>query len=298
MQLVIRGVSMINRLIARMRSLDQFRFSWLDFKIGLRMLVRYPGLTLVGTVSMAVAIALGSAYFEAVNKFKNPRLPMRDADRVVSILNWKANEFEPDSRSLHDFAIWREQLRTVDHMGAAIAFVRNLATEDGRIEAVRGAEITASAFRLLGTAPLLGRALTEQDERPAEPAVVVIGHTLWETRFANDPAVLGRTVKLGTATATIVGVMPEGFAFPESQRIWTPLRVNGSTLAPRTGPAVSVFGRLAPGVSIEKAQAELDVIGARMAASYPETHEHLRPRIIPTASPSSRAARDDFSAGS
>jgi putative ABC transport system permease protein len=260
-------------------------FSWLDFKVGLRMLVRYPGLTVVGTVSMAVAIALGSTYFEAVNKFKNPRLPIRDADRVVSILNWKANEFEPDSRSLHDFAVWREQLRTVDHMGAAIAFVRNLATEDGRVEAVRGAEITASAFRLMGTAPLLGRALTEQDERPAEPAVIVIGHTLWETRFENDPAVLGRTVKLGTATATIVGVMPEGFGFPESQRIWTPLRANGSTLTPRTGPAVSVFGRLAPGVSIEKAQAELDVIGARMAASYPETHEHLRPRVIPYGKP-------------
>ena len=249
------------------------------------MLARYPGLTLVGTVSMAVAIALGSVYFEAVNKFKNPRLPIRDGDRVVSIRNWNANEFEPEARSLHDFAIWREQLKTVDHLGAAIAFVRNLATEDGRVEPVRGAEITASAFRLLGTAPLLGRALTEQDERPAEPPVVVIGHTLWETRFANDPGVLGRTVKLGTATATIVGVMPEGFAFPESQRIWTPLRVNGSTLAPRTGPAVSVFGRLAPGASIEEARAELDVIGARMAASYPETHEHLRPRVIAYAKP-------------
>jgi predicted permease len=259
--------------------------SWLDFKVGLRMLVRYPGLTLVGTVSMAVAIALGSVYFEGLNKFKNPRLPIRDGDRVVSILNWKANEFEPDARSLHDFAIWREQLRTVDHLGAAIAFVRNLATDDGRVEPVAGAEVTASAFRLMGTAPLLGRALTEEDERPAEAPVVVIGHGLWETRFANDPRVLGRTVKLGTVTATIVGVMPEGFAFPESQRIWTPLRVNGSTLAPRTGPAVSVFARLAPGASIEETQAELDVMGARMAASYPETHEHLRPRVVAYAKP-------------
>jgi putative ABC transport system permease protein len=262
------------------------RFSWLDFKIGLRMLVRYPGLTLVGTVSMAVAIALGSVYFESVNQFKNPRLPMRDGDRVVSILNWNASASEPESRSsLHDFAIWREQLKTVDHLGAAVPFVRNLATEDGRVEPVRGAEITASAFRLVGTAPRLGRALTERDERPAEAPVVVIGHTLWETRFANDPAVLGRTVKLGTVTATIVGVMPEGFAFPESQHIWAPLRANGSTLAPGTGPAVSVFGRLAPGASIEEAGAELDVIGRRMAASYPKTHEHLRPRVMAYGKP-------------
>jgi predicted permease len=195
------------------------------------------------------------------------------------------NEFEPEARALHDFAIWREQLRTVDHLGAAIAFVRNLVTEDGRVEPVQGAEISASAFRLLGTAPLLGRALTEQDERPAEPPVVVIGHALWETRFASDPGVVGRTVTLGTATATIVGVMPRGFGFPVSERIWAPLRVNGSTLAPRTGPAVSVFGRLAPGASIEEARAELDVIGARMTASHPETHEHLRPRVIAYAKP-------------
>ena len=164
--------------------------------------------------------------------------------------------------------------------------MRNLATEDGRVEPVRGAEITANAFGLLGTAPLLGRTLTEQDERPAEPPVVVISHTLWKTRFASDPQVLGRTVKLGTATATIVGVMPEGFGFPVSERIWTPLRVDGSVLAPRTGPAVSVFGRLAPGASIDEAQAELDVDrSAHVAASNPETHKHLRPRVTPYAKP-------------
>ena len=135
--------------------------SWLDFKVGFRMLARYPGLTLVGTVAMAVAIALGTIYFEAVNKWQNPRLPIRDADRVVSIRNWDVNEFQPEARSLHDFAIWREQVKTIDSLGAAVVFVRNLATEDGRVEPVPGAEITANAFRLMGTPPLLGRTLTD-----------------------------------------------------------------------------------------------------------------------------------------
>lgn len=92
-------------------------------------------------------------------------------------------------------------------------------------------------------------------------------------------------MKLGTATGTIVGVMPEGFGFPVSERIWTPLRVDGSVLAPRTGPAVSVFGRLAPGASIDDARAELGVIGARIAAVNPETHKHLRPRVTTYAKP-------------
>ena len=259
--------------------------SWLDFKVGFRMLARYPGLTLVGTVAMAVAIALGTTYFEAVNKGMNPRLPIRDADRVVSILNWNANEFQPEARSLHDFAIWREQVKTIDSLGAAVVFVRNLATEDRRVEPVRGAEITANAFRLMGTPPLLGRTLTDQDERPAEPPVVVISHTLWKTRFASDAGVVGRTVKLGTATAAIVGVMPEGFGFPESERIWMPLRVDGSLVAPLTGPAVSIFGRLAPGASMEEAQAELTAVGARIASLNPEIYKHLKPRVVAYAKP-------------
>jgi len=263
----------------------QFRFSWLDFKVGFRMLARFPGVTLVGTVAIAVAIALGTIYFEAVNKWQNPRLPIRDGDRVISIRNWDVNAVAPEGRSLHDFSIWREQVKTVDNLGAAIVFVRNLATEDGRVEPVRGAEVTASAFGLLGTAPLQGRTLTEQDERPAEPPVVVISYTLWKTRFGSDGGAVGRTVKLGAATATIVGVMPEGFGFPVSQRIWMPLRVDGSALAPRTGPAVSIFGRLAPGASIDDARAELGAIGARMAAVNPETHKNLRPGVTPYAKP-------------
>ena len=98
-------------------------------------------------------------------------------------------------------------------------------------------------------------------------------------------------VKLGTATATIVGVMPEGFGFPVNERIWTPLRVDGSVLAPRTGPCVSIFGRLAPGASMDDARAELGVIGARMSASNPETHKHLRPRVTPYAKPLAEGGR-------
>src|SRR5690606_8560607 len=115
----------------------------------------------------------------------------------VSIRNWDASALGTDGRSLYDFTIWREQVRTIENLGAAMTFVRNLATADGRIEPVRGAEITANAFRLMGTTPLLGRALTEQDEQPAEPPVAVLSHRLWKSRFSSDPSVLGRTVKLG-----------------------------------------------------------------------------------------------------
>ena len=259
--------------------------SALDFKVGLRMLVRYPGLTVVSTVAIAVAIALGSIYFEALNKWQNPKLPVRDADRVVEIINWNVNSFRPEGRVLHDFAIWREQVKTIDNLGAAVSYARNLATQDGRVEPVNGAEMTANAFRLIGTAPLMGRALLDQDESPAEPLVVVVSHAVWTNRFASDPAVVGRAVKLGTAVATVVGVMPEGFGFPVNHRIWTPLRVNAASLAPGTGLNTLIFGRLKPGVSLDEAQAELGGIGARLATTYPETHRHLRTRVTSYAKP-------------
>ena len=265
--------------------IDRSRFSWLDFKVGFRMLARYPGLTVVGTVAIAVAIALGAIYFEAVNKWQNPKLPIRNADRVVTIRNWDAGEVGVEPRSLHDYSVWRAQAKTIDHLGAAVEFVRNLQTDDRRIEPVLGAEVSASAFALMGTAPVLGRTLTTRDEQPGEPPVAVISHTVWNTRFALDPQVVGKTVKLGTVTATIVGIMPEGFAFPANHRIWLPLRVDGSVLAPRTGPRVEIFGRLAPGASMKAAQTELDVIGARLTASYPEAHKNLRPRVTPFAKP-------------
>ena len=268
-----------------MKASRTLRFSALDFKVGLRMLARYPGLTLVGTVAIAVAIALGTLYFEAVSKFMNPRLPGADADRIVSIQSWDASAMSPEGRLLTDYKVWREQVRTINPIGASITFVRNLVTEDGLVQPVRGAEITANAFRMLGVSPILGRAFSEQDERPSGEPVAVISHMLWKNRFNGEPGVLGRSVKLGTTSATIIGVMPEGFGFPKNERVWTPLRVDEVTVAPRTGPAMAVFGRLAPNASIDAAQAELNVIGSRLSATYPETHKQLRPRVTSYAKP-------------
>ena len=271
--------------------IENLRLSWLDFKVGFRMLARYPGLTLVGTVAIAVAIALGAVYFEAVNKIVNPRVPGPSGHRLVSIRNWDVSGMTTEGRLLHDFSVWRQHVKTVADLGAALTFVRNLATEDGRIEPVQGAEVTASTFKLLGTPPLLGRTLTAQDEHASAPPVVVIGQSVWRTRFESDPGVVGRTVTLGTATATIVGVMPESFGFPVRERLWIPLRVDGSTLPPRTGPVVSVFGGLAAGATMDDARAELGAIGARLAAVSPETHRNLKPRVTTYAKPLAEAGQ-------
>ena len=259
--------------------------SALDLKLGVRMLRRYPGITAMGTVAMAVAIALGVLYFEGLKKVLHPVLPVAGGDRIVTIRNFDRAKREAEERSLHDFAAWRTQVRTIEHLGAVRGFTRNLVTPDHRVEAVSGVEITANAFTLMGTPPLLGRTLTARDEQPAEPLAAVIGERLWTTRFGRDPSVVGRFVTIGTATATIVGVVPERFGFPVNQRLWLPLRVDGSLLAPRSGPPVSFFGRLARGASRQQAQAELDTIAKSLAAASPEAYKNLQPRVASYGAP-------------
>jgi len=259
--------------------------SALDFKLGLRMLRRYPGITAIGTVAMAVAIALGMLYFEGLNKALHPTLPVAGGERIVAIRHFDSAKRQTEARALHDFAVWRTQVRTIDHLGAARVFGRNLVSEDHQVEPVRGAEITASAFTLMGITPLAGRPLTARDEQPAEPLAVVIGEHLWTTWFGRDPSVVGRAVKVGTAPATIVGVMPERFGFPVNQQLWLPLRLDGSLVAPRTGPPVSIFGRLAPGASLQQAQAELEAIARALTATNPAAYENLNVRVAAYGTP-------------
>lgn len=211
--------------------------SWLDFKLGFRMLVKYPGLTLVGFLAISVAIAVGAAGFQFMTFVMHPRIPLDEADRIVVIENVDVAAIDTERHILHDFVVWRTELESVEHLSAYRDLERNLVTEEGSAGLVWVAEISASAFRVARVPPLLGRYLVEADEEPGAPPVVVIGHDLWQRRFAGDPGVVGQAVQLGTSQATVIGVMPEGFAFPANHNLWTPLRLDPPDQEPEIGRA-------------------------------------------------------------
>lgn len=209
--------------------------SWLDVKLGLRMLRKHPALTLIGGLGMAVAIAvaLGSLWY--VDTATDADVPLHEGDRVVSIQYWDAAAGRVESRVLRDFAAWREQVRTIVDFGAWRWAGHNLIGPDGQGEPINVAEISASGFRVARVAPLLGRYLVPEDEHPGALPVVVIGHDVWQDRFQGDSDVIGRTLQLGRTPHTIVGVMPEGFAFPQMHHYWTPLRLDPSDYGGATG---------------------------------------------------------------
>ena len=265
---------------------DSRRFRWLDVlsldaRLGIRMLVKHRGLTLVGGVAMAVAIAVGATFFEVFAQLLNPALPLDEGDRVVSLQYATQTAGSAERRVLHDFAAWRHSLRSVEHLGAFRTAEHNLVTGRPPYASIEVAEITASAFIITRTPPLIGRYLVPGDEDPGAPAVVVIGHQAWSSHFARDPQVIGRTLDLAGAPFTIVGVMPEGYRFPVNHQYWIPLRENPLDHARLHGPSLFLFGRLAPGVTLEAAQAELTTVGQQTAAAYPDLYQRLRPLVLP-----------------
>ena len=233
---------------------DARSFNWLagwpmDLKLGVRMLAKTPGLTVVGVIALAVAIGAGAAFLEFTNDLLSPTLNVPGANRIVGIRAWNFERRADVTWQLRDFAAWRARTQLLEDLGAARSMSRDLATADGRIEPVRAVEISAAAFRLIPTRPVVGRTISPEDEQPAAPPVAVIGDQIWKTRFNSDPNVVGTIARLGATDYTIVGVMPEGFGFPVNQNLWVPLK--------SVEAVTEVFGRLKESATIDAAQAEI-----------------------------------------
>jgi putative ABC transport system permease protein len=252
----------------------------LDLKLGGRMLVKYPGLTLIGGLAMAFGIWFGAVTVQMFGVITTTTLPLPDGGRIVRVEVWDSKRLNEEDRTLYDYQLWRSA-RSLTDLGAYRNVGANLVGADGGAKPERAAEITASAFRIAPDRPLLGRVLDESDERAGAPPVVLIGEDIWINRFDRDPQIVGRNVQIGSGFATVVGVMPERYAFPMSHNLWLPLRTDVAGLEPLQGGDITVFGRLAPGMTFERAQAEFSALGKRLAAEHPATHAQLQPNVLP-----------------
>ncbi len=279
---------------AQLGGVTQLRESWraawglqylhsftLDAKLGLRMLRRSWGLTLAGGLAMTIVITIAAVAFVFLDEFMGRTAPPLDeGDRIVALQVWDTQAHRRRETPLHDLLRWSSSLQSVTQLGGFQTIERRL-TLDGRpAEWVQIAEITASAFPLTRIPPLLGRWIAPADEHPAAPPVALIGYDVWQTRFAANPAILGHTLQLGDTAHTIVGVMPEHFAFPVNHRFWIPLRSHPAA-ALKSAPNGALFARLAPGVSLERAQAELSTIGLLPPSINPPNGDTRRPRVVP-----------------
>lgn len=261
----------------------------LDARLGFRMLAKQPLLTGVAMLALGLGIPASLSMQHVVRMLHSP-LPVPEGERVMGIRQWDRETFDPVLSSARDLERWSVSLGSFSSIGAARSSMLNVYAEEPGPPPVRGAEVTASAFEVLRASPLLGRVFGQQDEVGGAPDVVILGEDLWTARFARDPEIVGRTVRIGRTRHTVVGVMPSEFRFPFGDDLWLPLRVEpgdvleeGSGLTVygglgdgvtrmEEGPGLLVFGRLRDGVTGQDAAAEMTLVTARQRANDPDVY--------------------------
>jgi len=271
------------------RGLPWLDASWLDVTLGLRLLVRNRGLTIVGGLATAVAIGIAAVVFAAFDVVLWSRLPLDEGDRVVALQVWDRQAGRRRDTTVEDVARWRDRLQSVVDVGVFQTTQRNVITSDGAVDLAMIAEISPAGFRVARVPALIGRPILEDDTAPNAVPVVVIGHDVWQRRFGGARDVIGRELRLGAEVHTVVGVMPAGFQFPLNFRYWVPFRPGPGTSVHNTGLEGAVFGRLAPGASLTRAQAEITALGLLPATTapvepstdFPHHPDATSPRVVP-----------------
>jgi putative ABC transport system permease protein len=243
-------------------------------RYGARMLWKKPGFTIVAIVTLALGIGANTTIFSFVNGILLRSLPYPQPDRLV-VLDETALKRGITSMSVSypNFLDWREQNRVFEDIaaygGSSLAL-----TGSGEPEQLRGAEVSHGLFEILRVSPLMGRTITAEEDRPQNDDVVLIGYGLWQRRFGGDPALLGQKVLLNARPYTVIGIMPEGFRFPEVADYWVPLALT-TQIYTRTDHGLSAIARLKDGVSIPQAAAEMADIAERIERQNPVTNEGL-----------------------
>lgn len=243
----------------------------IELKHAWRSLFKSPGYTSACILILAAGIGLSLFMFGAINGFILKPLPFTDGERLVHLEAAQTrdprNSGEP---SLHDFLDLRREQRSLTQLHAYDEGTINLS--DGvRPERYDGVFVTGEAFSALGLEPKVGRNFSTSDELPGAAPVVIIGHQLWQNRYAAAADIVGQTVRLNGSSATIIGVMPEGFRFPRMHQVWTVMDVDVADVPRGQSRGVEIFGHLAPAVSIESARQEFAGLMADLAARHPAT---------------------------
>ena len=279
LSLLARSRSLLRGRGARgLRAFDSLRFSVLDLKLGGRMLVKHPALTVIATIAVGFAVAVGTVGFEIARQALWPTIPLPNGDAIVALQNWNAAESVRIDASRRDYELWRDGLSTITDLSAVEVEERSIAVGAGPGQPETVANVTASTFALTRVPALMGRTLLEADERGDAEEVVVVGYDFWKNKLDGAADAVGRVIRISGTPVTIVGVMPRGYGFPRRNGVWRPLHLER---IPEASPSLRyVFGRLAPGHPREEATAQVAVIGARAATTFPETNKNVRLQVL------------------
>jgi len=246
-----------------------------DIRYGLRMFAKNPTFTAIAVLAIGLGIGANTAIFSVVNAILLRPLPYKNPDELVVIWDSAAHlGFPKDTPSPANFLDWRQQSTVFEGMAAFVQRSFNL-TGVGEPERLDGRRVSANTFELLGVKPIIGRTFVPEEDTPGTK-VALLNESLWKRRFGGDPSVIGRAVNLNGEAYTIVGVLPSTVRLLASSnwrdQLWVPLAFPSEEAATRGSHYLDVIARMKPGVTLAKAQAEMNTIAARLAQQYPEVN--------------------------
>ena len=251
---------------------------FLDLRLGVRMLVRNPGFTTAAVLTLALGIGANTAIFSVVNTVLLKPLPYAQPDRLVSVELMNARStLVSGSLSYPNFFDLRARNHVFEHLVTGRGTNLTLTGSGSPLQLDVGI-VTWDLFPALGIQPMLGRGFLPSEEAPGTH-VVVLGRSLWQEQLGGDRGIVGQTITLNRTPYTVVGVAPSGFSFPVDApniQLWTTIAEDREMFDQRGARTLTGLGRLKPGVSLEQARADLNVIAAALANQYPDTNSNYR----------------------
>ena len=254
---------------------------WQDIRYGARMLMKHRLTSLVCIVALALGIGANTAMFSVAEAFLLHPVPFENADRLVALVDSRPRQnIDMNSVAPATYFDWQSQTRSFEKLGAYDWDALNL-TGDREPEKIQGFAVTANFFDVLSVQPEMGRVFLPEEEQPGKDQEIILGHDLWESRYASDPHILGKNIKVDGKSSTVVGVMHKGFDFPMPAQAWVPLALGVKERATRDVRYLWVVGRLNAQVSTTQAAAEMRTITDRQSGAYPDSYKGWQLRVMP-----------------
>jgi predicted permease len=248
--------------------------SWvLDARFALRMMRKHPFFTSAIVLTLALGIGVNTTIFSLVNAVLLKPLPFPGGERLVTVNNTNPGRGQRTARtSLPDYYDFRDHAKSFEFLEAFTPGSVTISEQANPPERYSGAHITPGMFNMLQVKPVLGRLFTNAESQYSAPDVMLIGYSVWRDRYAKDPAILGRTVRVNGHPFAIIGVLPEGLKFPMNENVWLPLKATPQ-LERRDDRRLTLIGVRRKGVSLPEAHADLDVIARRLEREYPDSNK-------------------------
>jgi predicted permease len=291
----IQGIE--NSGLALARELRRWRWWMLafrhDVRYGVRLLARQPGLTILAVVTLALGIGANTAIFSAVDAVLLRPLPYPDSHRLVKV--WEKRQREGVLNNVvapADFVDWSKMNAAFEAMAAFTPMTVDLTGSGEPVRLVAGG-VSTPFFDILRVSPVVGRSFRAEEGRVGQHQVVVLNHGLWERRFGSTPSIVGQKIVLNGVPHDVIGVLPRSFEFPDRTiELWVPLAFEG-TAQPltRTNHSLEVYARLKPGVSLERARAEMDRVGAELQRLHPDSNRYHSAHVTPLREDLTRQVR-------